>query len=323
MSIKHLVSVIIPAYNAQDYIAEALRSILSQTYSAVEIVVVDDGSTDQTAEIVENFFPKVQLLKKVKNSGLSDARNYGIINSKGDLICFLDADDLMLPERIILQVDFLDRHANVSLVFCDYRNFDESGYYTNSHFQTCPHLLSQLKSSKEIIIDDACNLLSIENFGIAGSFLFRRNLLHLETLFETSLKSCEDFHFYFRLARHTSVGVINKVGLMRRLHINNLSSNIETMRLEGIRSRRMLIKYFNDTIISKNLEKYILICKLELARYYADKACYFLSIKYDLKVIFGIDFIKERSCAIRNIIRTFLIATGLLSRILRARKLFN
>lgn len=98
------VSVIIPAYNAQSYLAECLDSVVAQTFDDIEIIVVDDGSTDATAEIARSYAardPRIRLLQK-PNGGVSDARNYGIDNSTGLYICFLDADDCLYPYTVDL-----------------------------------------------------------------------------------------------------------------------------------------------------------------------------------------------------------------------------
>src|SRR5947209_13220762 len=99
----HSVSVIIPTYNHGRFIADAIESVLAQTYPVSEIIVVDDGSTDETQEVVEKFGEKVRYIEQA-NAGVSAARNTGIENSDGDLVAFLDADDTWLPEKIEKQV---------------------------------------------------------------------------------------------------------------------------------------------------------------------------------------------------------------------------
>ena len=114
------VSVIIPAYNASKFIREAINSVLNQTYKDYEIIVVDgrDGSTDNTREIVAEYGDAVRYFRQ-EDRGLSDARNKGILNSKGEYIAFLDSDDLWSENKLALQVEFLDSHRDVGLVFYD------------------------------------------------------------------------------------------------------------------------------------------------------------------------------------------------------------
>lgn len=104
------VSVIIPAYNAEEWIAEAIQSALDQTYPPLEILVIDDGSADQTAAIAEVFGPPVRVLRQ-ENAGVSTARNRGIRSAVGDYIAFLDADDLWHPEKLKLQVNLMEERG--------------------------------------------------------------------------------------------------------------------------------------------------------------------------------------------------------------------
>lgn len=106
MSSEPLVSVIIPAYDEEAFVAEAIESCLAQTYPRVETIVVDDGSTDRTAEIAAGY-DEVELIRLRPNRGLPAARNAGVAASNGEILAFLDADDVMLPERLRIQVDHL------------------------------------------------------------------------------------------------------------------------------------------------------------------------------------------------------------------------
>lgn len=110
MGAKPLVSVIIPAYNAQDMIGETLDSILAQTYRNLEIIVVDDGSTDRTSQVVKGYGSRVLYHYQKNSGGCAVPRNAGIERSSGDFLCFIDADDLMAPDRVALQVAFMERY---------------------------------------------------------------------------------------------------------------------------------------------------------------------------------------------------------------------
>src|SRR5688572_3231285 len=96
---KPTVSVIIPSYNCEAYIAETLGSVVGQTFGDLEIIVVDDGSTDRTREIVASFEPRVRLLTQ-KNNGVCAARNYGIREAQGQYVCLMDHDDYWLPDKL-------------------------------------------------------------------------------------------------------------------------------------------------------------------------------------------------------------------------------
>ena len=98
------VSVVIPAYNAEEYIAETLDSVLSQNYSDYEILVIDDGSTDHTGEVLAHYGDRIHLFQK-PNGGPASARNLGLKHARGRYIAFLDSDDLWHPEKLARQVE--------------------------------------------------------------------------------------------------------------------------------------------------------------------------------------------------------------------------
>lgn len=120
------VSVIIPAYNAQSHIAETLASVFGQTYKDYEVIVVDDGSTDETLQVLRDCGDKIRLLTKV-NGGPASARNLAIKYARGELIAFLDSDDLWVKDKLAEQVSFLDQHAEVGLVYSEALMFAQEG----------------------------------------------------------------------------------------------------------------------------------------------------------------------------------------------------
>lgn len=119
MTDKPFISVVIPLYNKEKSIAQSLKSVLDQTYTNFEIVVVDDGSTDKSVEVVKNIGDdRIQLLCQ-PNAGPSKARNTGVKNSKGDWIVFLDADDELLPEALSIFTEIIVEHQDVDIIDCN------------------------------------------------------------------------------------------------------------------------------------------------------------------------------------------------------------
>jgi hypothetical protein len=141
--------------------------------------------------------------------------------------------------------------------------------------------------------------------------LIRKSLLAFEAGFEATLNACEDFHFYFRLVRHTSVGIINNVNMLRRLHKSNMSSNWFNMGIERIRSRTLLKESEKDPEVQKHLNRYIAYCKGDMARCYADHGRFLESFQYDWQVLTGPFFWPEMGRSCRNILRTIAMAAGL------------
>lgn len=120
------ISVIIPTYNCGKYLVGAIESALNQTYLGVEIIVVNDGSSDNTDEIVKPYLNRITYLKQ-DNSGLSNARNNGFLVSRGDFVCFLDADDILLPDKFEKQMAVFIQHPEVGVVICGYYDVEEDG----------------------------------------------------------------------------------------------------------------------------------------------------------------------------------------------------
>src|SRR6266849_561888 len=129
---SHLVSIVMPAYNAEKRIAESIRSVLDQTYPNWELIVVDDGSTDRTADVVRGFVSSDSRIKYIfqPNGGQASARNTGVRNSGGDLTAFLDADDLWLPAKLGLQVKAMEE-TNADVVSSSGFVFGEEGIEVN------------------------------------------------------------------------------------------------------------------------------------------------------------------------------------------------
>lgn len=124
---RTLVSVIVPTYNRALFIANAIQSVLNQTYSNFELIIVDDGSTDNTGEVVGQFSdPRIRYVRQ-ENKGRSNARNHALALAKGKYITFLDSDDLYQPDKIELQVAYLDEHPETSMVYTSAYCIDEKG----------------------------------------------------------------------------------------------------------------------------------------------------------------------------------------------------
>lgn len=128
-----LVSVIIPVYNSAKFLEETLQSVHDQTYPAIEIIVVDDGSTDDSAEIAQSYSGVNYTYQE--NQGVSVARNTGISKAGGEYIAFLDADDVWLPEKLLVQIDFMLKNPAYKITTTDKINFLEAGTELPDHLK--------------------------------------------------------------------------------------------------------------------------------------------------------------------------------------------
>ena len=122
MGTSPLVSVIIPAYNGERYLLDAIESVLGQSYHPIEILVVDDGSTDSTAQTAKSYFDRIRYLRQ-ENLGAGAARNHGVRESQGEYLAFLDADDLWAPEKLKSQISVLRQDKPPSMVFGHVKQF--------------------------------------------------------------------------------------------------------------------------------------------------------------------------------------------------------
>jgi glycosyltransferase involved in cell wall biosynthesis len=185
------VSVIVPAYNVQCYIKEALISLQQQSLREFEALVVDDGSTDGTAKIVQHFCnqdSRFKLLQK-PNGGLSSARNYGIHHASTDYIALLDADDRYEPEKLAAHIEVLDRYDKVGVVYSASKAIRDDGGST----------FMQL-SGKPIYADPLKALLCKNFIGHGSNAVFRRRIVEQVGFFSEALKSSEDIDYWIRIA---------------------------------------------------------------------------------------------------------------------------
>jgi glycosyltransferase involved in cell wall biosynthesis len=185
------VSVIIPAYNIERYITATLRSLLNQTCQNFEALIIDDGSTDRTAEKVTAFIQndsRFKLLKK-SNGGLSSARNFGIRHAQGEYIALLDGDDLYLPHKLSTHIDILDRNPSVGMVYSASQALRDDGTPT------------WLTISGKPLYSDSLKSLLCKNFvGHGSNGIFRKEIVAEIGDFDESLRSVEDLDFWLRLA---------------------------------------------------------------------------------------------------------------------------
>ncbi len=215
------VSVIIPAYNADKFLPEAIESVLNQTYQSYELIVVNDGSTDKTEEILLTFKDRV-LCKHQKNRGPSAARNAGIEIAQGKYISFLDADDLWTPDKLEVQVAFLEIHPDIAFVCADHLDFNASEVVLHSFLEDKKKTFGESLVT-EIPIQDAFGKLIRENFVSTPTVMVRKSCLEKTGLFDESLWSVEDRDLWFRIAAKFHLACLPKILCKRRIHHDNIS----------------------------------------------------------------------------------------------------
>lgn len=266
------ISVIIPTYNYAKFIANAVESVLAQTYPIFEIIVVDDGSTDNTEEVIKQFGDQVKYIKQ-KNGGVCEARNTGVKKSTGDFIAFLDADDKWMPTKIENQIAKFDEDEQIGLVHCGMREFDTASGET---------LRLHIEGEEGWVADDLLLFEKPVVIGCGGSILVSRKAFEAVSGFDINLKVGEDWDFCYRLAREFKVGFVRKILVDYRHHGNNSHLNIEEME----RSVKLFQKKAFDTndehILQLRRRSYGNFYKILAGSYFTD-GNYPRFIKYSLK----------------------------------------
>lgn len=200
-----LVSVIIPVYNCDRYLAEAIESVLSQTFKSFEIIVVDDGSTDASAEIATSY-KEVNYIRQ-SNQGIAVARNVGITNARGEFIAFIDADDVWIPNKLRRQVDYLINHPEIQYTVGRVKYFLEKGQSLPPSFR------------RDLLSGDHVGMLTV-------TLLVRKELFDIIGKFDSHFVLGDDTDWFARaIDANVPMGVIPSVLTHIRVHSFNISLN--------------------------------------------------------------------------------------------------
>ncbi len=214
-----LVSVIIPTYNRADLVVQAVQSALNQTYTNVEIIVVDDGSTDNTRELLNQYEAEIKYIYQERTER-SKARNEGFRYSKGDYVAFLDSDDLWLPAKIEKQVQVLENRHDVGVVYTGVQFIDRNGNPYNQEMRWDT-------PKRQVLYEDLMtnNIVT----GTTSSVMIRRISLEKVGLFDETMNTCEDLDLYRRLARDCNFHKIDLPLVKFRIHPGNTQHNASQM----------------------------------------------------------------------------------------------
>jgi glycosyltransferase involved in cell wall biosynthesis len=211
-----LISVVIPTFNYGRFIEEAVESVLAQTYTNFEIIVVDDGSVDDTRERLERFGGSIQYIHQT-NQGMSAARNVGIERARGDLIAFLDSDDVWHPRKLEIQVPILQARPDIGLL-ATHLEYGAGGSW---QLQDVPASLPIRQISLEELVIGS-------RFGTCG-VLVRKHCFEVVGTFDAQLRAAEDVEMWIRIASRFIIGKI-EIPLWRyRLHGDSTHRNLALM----------------------------------------------------------------------------------------------
>ncbi|SMC87501.1 Glycosyl transferase family 2 [Desulfocicer vacuolatum DSM 3385] len=218
-----LVTAIIPTFNRGWCLAEAVTSVINQKYPAMEIIVVDDGSTDNTLKLLEPYMDSITLLHQ-ENKGVSAARNLGIKHSTGDFLAFLDSDDLWTPDKTACQVDFFQHHSRAMICQTE-EIWIRKGKRVNPKFKH--------KKPSGMIFEPSLKLCLVS----PSAVMMRRDFFEIKGYFDETLPACEDYDLWLRTATDMPIYLVDQPCTIKHGgHGDQLSSShsLDKYRIQSI-----------------------------------------------------------------------------------------
>lgn len=216
-----LISVIVPSYNCARYIAAALESALQQDYPNKEILVVDDGSTDNSLEVLRGFGDRIQVITQA-NAGAAAARNTGLRAAKGEYLAFLDADDLWLPGKLTAQANYLDAHPEIGLVYSAWQEWHARA---DGEFDPPPAVPAS-DASTEIVAQESgwmYNRLLLDCAIHTTTAMIRGKVAGEVGLFDVKLRRGQDYDYWLRVSRVTPIHKLKAVLSLYRIHRESIT----------------------------------------------------------------------------------------------------
>lgn len=240
-----LISVIIPAYNSAHFIGESIESVIDQTFDDWELLIINDGSTDQTKEIVNQYCRDDDRIKLISrdNSGVSVSRNFGASLAKGDLIAFLDADDRWLPDKLAIHFEYMKQWSDVSVSFSRVEFLTHHGLPTEK-VANCQ--LTGLRPEHFLYTNPTVTVSNI---------VIRRLIFRALNGFDETINYSEDIEFLFRCACYQGMRIegIDQRLVQYRTHSTGLSSTLDKME-NGWKSFMQKARLLNPSLIDRHYQ---------------------------------------------------------------------
>lgn len=223
---EKLVSVVIPTYNTADYITQTLDSVLGQTFKNYEIIVVDDGSTDHTGEVLSSYMNRINYIHQ-ENSGRSEARNTGIKAARGKYVAFLDSDDLWTPEKLRYQVEIMENHSEIDFLFGDKQRFaDDGSILIHSMFKEKGY--DETFFGDPLYVKNAYKKLLNDPYIPTGTVIMKTRCFEDTGLFDRDIYA-EDWEFWLRAALLKTIAYVNEIWELERDRPGSGSKNLKAV----------------------------------------------------------------------------------------------
>jgi teichuronic acid biosynthesis glycosyltransferase TuaG len=220
MKYSGIVSVIIPVYNGDKYISKALESVLRQTYKNIELIVVNDGSTDTTQDILDKYSKADSRIKvyQIKNTGLpSKVRNFAVSKSKGSFLAFLDADDIWLPKKLEIQLKEIHTNSEIALVYSSAIVFGDVNFFSPL-FGLLPLPFRAARSFDQLL---KRNSICCSTVLLRKSIFLKMNGFDEEEL----LKAVEDYDLWLRICKNNKISYCKNILVKYRIHSKGISKD--------------------------------------------------------------------------------------------------
>jgi len=243
----YTISVVIPAYNSAVFLPDCVKSIRQQTVPVHEIIIVDDGSSDNTESVVKNLGDDIVYIKQ-KNQGPAAARNHGIQQATGDWIAFLDADDQWTHNKIEQQLNCLEKHPELQLIAGDMAETNAQSEIEIGSMLAYHNQLDLFKQLDGAPLPNACASLVQKNFIPTGTVLARKESLIETGLFPENIRFGEDLALWAQIAARHPITCLADVLMLRRRHASNATDSNEDMLKGIVQVMRLLRKKCDDVL---------------------------------------------------------------------------
>ena len=257
------VSVIMPVYNRESFVCQAIESVLQQTYKDFELIVIDDGSTDRSADLIESFSDSRLHYLRQRHSGISASMNHGLQLASGQYIARLDSDDIWLPQMLASQVAILEKETDIGVAYAKAQQIDETG-----------NRMTEIRGKEMRFRGDSLKSMIFEDFTCNITVVARCDCFALAGRYDTSLHGNEDWDMWLRIAKYCNFEFNDQILAFFRSHSGNITKNTSPFFDKILESRiRVLDKAFADGYISS---KYMNLRPIACGNVYISVGCHLL-----------------------------------------------
>lgn len=242
------VSVVMPVYNRQKYIKSSVESILNQTFTDFEFIIINDGSTDKTLKILNGYTDKrIKIIENEKNSGIVFSRNRGIENASGQFIAMMDSDDIAYPDKLMKQVDFLDNNKEFGMLGTWVKWIDGNNKHVGKKWK--------LSAKPQLIAP----IMLFRNYFVQSTILVRREAIP-EWKYSPEFEIVEDSKMWFEISLKCKVWNLQEYLLDYRVHTDNISNTEHSKQIANSRKLyKLIFKNLDINISEKELDSHFLI----------------------------------------------------------------